>query len=84
MIHLTVFHQQSLLRSVKVVSSLERFVHPKLLIHFSCGPYLTKNINPLNAKLNLICHLLALLGAHHIFHVSRIRVKGVVYKRQTT
>jgi len=31
--------------------------------------------NPLNAKLNPICHLLALL-AHHIFHVSRIRVKG--------
>jgi len=33
-------------------------------------------LNPLNAKLNPICHLLALLGAHHIFHVSRIRVKG--------
>jgi len=31
-------------------------------------------MNPLNAKLNPICHLLALLGAHHIFHVSRIRV----------
>ena len=31
--------------------------------------------NPLNAKLNPICHLLALLGAHHILHVSRIRVK---------
>jgi len=30
-------------------------------------------INPLNAKLNPICHLLALLGAHHILHVSRIR-----------
>jgi len=29
----------------------------------------------LNAKLNLICHLLALLGAHHILHDSRIRVK---------
>jgi len=29
--------------------------------------------NPLNAKLNPICHLLALLGAHHILHV-RIRV----------
>jgi hypothetical protein len=28
---------------------------------------------PLNAKLNPICHLLALLGAHLIFHVSRIR-----------
>jgi hypothetical protein len=33
-------------------------------------------INPLNAELNPICHLLALLGAHHILHVSRIRVKG--------
>jgi hypothetical protein len=31
-------------------------------------------INPLNAKLNSICHLLALLGAHHIHHISRIRV----------
>jgi len=30
--------------------------------------------NPLNAKLNPICHLLALLGAHHIFHVSVLRV----------
>ena len=34
-------------------------------------------INPLNAKLNPICHLLALLGAHHILHVSRIRVKAI-------
>jgi hypothetical protein len=32
-------------------------------------------INPLNAKLNPICHLLALLGAHHILRVSRIKVK---------
>jgi hypothetical protein len=31
-------------------------------------------INPLNAKLNPICHLLALLGAHPILHVGRIRV----------
>jgi hypothetical protein len=30
--------------------------------------------NPLNAELNLVCHLLALLGAHPILHVSRIRV----------
>jgi hypothetical protein len=33
------------------------------------------SINPLNAELNPICHLLALLGAHHIFHVSGLRVK---------
>jgi hypothetical protein len=32
-------------------------------------------INPLNAELHPICHLLVLLGAHHILHVSRIRVK---------
>jgi hypothetical protein len=30
--------------------------------------------NPLNAELNPICHLLALVGPHHILHVSRIRV----------
>jgi len=31
-------------------------------------------INPLNAELNPICHLLALLGTHHILHISGIRV----------
>jgi hypothetical protein len=35
----------------------------------------TRNINPLNAELNPICHFLALLGVHHILHVSGIRVK---------
>jgi hypothetical protein len=38
--------------------------------------------NPLNVELNPICHLLALLGAHHIFHVSRKMVKitkGIKY-----
>jgi hypothetical protein len=30
---------------------------------------------PLNTELNPICHLLALLGALPIFHVTRIRVK---------
>ena len=33
------------------------------------------SINPLNAELNPICYLLALLGAHHFLHVSRMRVK---------
>jgi hypothetical protein len=32
-------------------------------------------INPLNAELNPIRHLLALVGARHIVHVSRLRVK---------
>jgi len=35
----------------------------------------TDFIIPLNAELNPICHLLALLGAHHILHVSGLRVK---------
>jgi hypothetical protein len=39
------------------------------------------DINLLNAKLNPICHLLALLGAHHILHVSRIRVKAFLDSR---
>jgi len=30
--------------------------------------------NPLNAELNPICHLLALLGSHRILHVRRIKV----------
>jgi len=33
-------------------------------------------LNPLNAELNPTCHLLALLGAYPILHISRIRVKG--------
>ena len=33
-----------------------------------------RNVNPLNAELNPICHLLALVGAHHTLYVSRIRV----------
>ena len=33
-------------------------------------------LNPLNAELNPTCHLLALLGGHHIFHVSGLRVKS--------
>jgi len=34
-----------------------------------------RQFNPLNAELNPTCHLLALLGAHRILHVSKIRVK---------
>jgi len=34
--------------------------------------------NPLNAELNPICRLLALLGAHHILHVSRKRLNVIL------
>jgi len=38
------------------------------------------DINPLNPELNPICYLLALLGAHHFLHVSRIRVKLLTFR----
>ena len=37
-------------------------------------------INTLNPELNPICCLLALLGAHHFLHVSRIRVKSLTLR----
>ena len=37
--------------------------------------------NPLNPELNPICYLLALLGAHHFLHLSRMRVKLLTFRR---
>ena len=37
-------------------------------------------IIPLKPELNPICYLLALLGAHHFLHVSRIRVKLLTFR----
>ena len=51
--------------------------------HLNClnAPYrgLFNNFNTLNAELNPICYLLALL-AHHFLHVSRIRVKSLTLR----
>jgi hypothetical protein len=65
-------------RSTRVTSSTNLYiflkfdmgVHDKKLAT-SCLNYDMANINPLNAKLNPICHLLALLGAYHILHISK-------------
>ena len=40
----------------------------------------SKIINPLKPELIPICYLLALLGAHHFLHVSRIRVKILTFR----
>ena len=37
-------------------------------------------INPLNPELNPICYLLALLGANHFLHVSRIMAKSLTLR----
>ena len=39
-----------------------------------------RDVNPLKPELNPICYLLALLGAHHSLHVSRIRVKLLTFR----
>ena len=36
------------------------------------------HINPLNAELNPTCHVLALLEAHHIIHISGLRVNDIL------
>ena len=52
-----------------------------LLFKFRCNIFIgVRIINPLNAELNPICYLLALLGAHHFLHVSRIRVKSLTLR----
>jgi hypothetical protein len=45
-----------------------------LICSVSLAAHLRVLLNPLNAEFNPICHLLALLGAHHIVHISWLRV----------
>jgi len=53
-----------------------------LNVHIHCGQNAEFFcVNPLNPELNPICYLLALLGAHHFLHVSRIRVKLLTFRR---
>jgi hypothetical protein len=61
----------------------EQTCHPtlseahKTMHHENLKAYISKYVplvNPLNAELNPTCYLLALLGVHHILHVSGVRV----------
>jgi hypothetical protein len=56
-----------------VYSGLIRELHAP--VRRTPGMERLRHINPLNAELNPICQLLALLWAHPILHISRIRVK---------
>ena len=51
------------------------------LLHRTSSSLYTNWFNPLNPELNPICYLLALFGAHHFLHVSRIRVKLLTFRR---
>jgi len=78
-------------KSVKKITVLLQFNHLRIYIleiyrrmFIRIGSFserkLAVNINPLNPELNPICYLLALLGAHHFLHVSRIRVKILTFR----
>jgi len=66
------------------------YINPLTLILLTCRIWWASNnasrwqmgfnsvFKGLDAELNPICNLLALLRAHHIFHVSRVRVKRVI------
>jgi len=58
-----------------IISVWQCFVSP--IFKVDCYLHI---INPLNPELNPICYLLALLGAHHFLHVSRIRVKSLTFR----
>jgi len=57
-------HSKFMLGICGVLCELKNLETIPLVLYFS----------PLNAKLNPTFHLLALLGAHHIFHISGLRV----------
>jgi hypothetical protein len=52
------------------------FLVPVLFIFYIRGVLKFTCKTPVPKRLNPICYLLALLGARHILHVSRIRVKA--------
>jgi len=52
-------------------------MHGQQNISFVC--YIL-TFNPLNPELNPICCLLALLGANHFLHFSRIKVKSLTLR----
>jgi hypothetical protein len=77
-----VCHQNDV--NIPVIFRVRCIISPKpwysYIFSLSYTWYISVNnsINPLNAGLNPIFYLLALVGAHTIIHINRIRVKGEV------
>jgi hypothetical protein len=59
--------------------SINRSVRKFVFHYFSNPIFILLYINPLTAELNPICPLLTLFGAHHIFHISWLRVNFSIY-----
>jgi hypothetical protein len=71
-----------LLHNSKVLASIPLAHSKKLSESHETLKLVLEKINPLNAELNSIYYSLALLGAHHSLHVSRIRIKYQEYEWQ--
>ena len=65
-----IYNPVSLVTVLNLVNLVNKHPFHSLKTHF----------NPLNPELNPICYLLALLGAHHFLHVTRIRVKSLTFR----
>jgi hypothetical protein len=63
---------------------LDDFVNLKVILNIPNAFFKIKPINPLNAELNPICYLPALLGDQHFLHVSRIRVNNQLRSSEHT
>ena len=61
-------------------TSILGLARPRIRICGFPGSLWRTVFNPLKPELNPICYLLALLGAHHFLHVSRIRVKLLTFR----
>ena len=68
------------LQGHEISNSACRLLTQACRLQLCCLLFSTPLINPLNAELNPICCLLALLAAHHFLHVSRIRVKSLTLR----
>jgi len=69
------FRQIPPMSFLKIVNTSRAYIHKYQKFRRKlCNCNSNIHFNPLKAEFNPTCHLLILLGAHHIFHVSRIRV----------
>ena len=75
LVGLTLQRTDRTVRYIVWLSDIQRKDRLHLCNSTICSGRYYSNNEPLNDELNPVCHLQALLGAHHILHVFRIRVK---------
>ena len=74
------FQSPSVKKNIKLISESSPGVRAFAQKQNKARQSHTVLFNPLKPELNPICYLLALFGAHHFLHVSRIRVKLLTFR----